>query len=322
MRAGMSVEPDKTELIFFRKCREKVDPPHYIHLPTPSHSTYYRVQATNTLRYLGFFFNTRLTWMYHVEIMCNRAQASLKALQLLRNLVRGLKQAKWRLAYNAICLLVLTYGCQLWYTGKQVTLVRKLQVVQNEVVRIMSGTFRTTPREPLHQLLAVLPMDLCLGMLTQNMALRLYKVPKDSQLLKCIGGEWRTPNQDDLPLPTPNRSSTKMTLCSLTARASAAGPCIEQSPKIPAEAPYWNGHIQITPKQKGWDYHRMTNELTEECRRGSMINIFCDGTISNKGRADGKQIGAASAVLYHNGKDWNHEERVLSETVTEMDVMI
>src|SRR6202789_2695412 len=211
-RAGLNVEPDKSELLFFRKRGARDDPPHYIHLPNPTYNTYYRVQAANTLRYLGFFFDARLNWSYHVEVVCNRARASLKALQLLGNSVRGLDQASWRLAYNAICLPVLTYGCQLWYRGKQVTLVKKLQVVQNEAVRIISGTFRTTPREPLHQLLTILPMDLRLTMLVENTARRLYKVPKESQLLVRLGGEWHAPSPSDFPLPTPNRSGSKTTL--------------------------------------------------------------------------------------------------------------
>jgi hypothetical protein len=138
------------ELIFFRKGREKSALPNYIHLPLPAMNTYYRVQASTTLQYLGFFLDTRLLWTHHVEVMCNRVQASIKALQLLGNSVRGLDQAKWRLAYNAICLPVLTYGCQLWFTGKQKTLVKKLQTTQNKAVKVIAGVFRTTPRDPLH----------------------------------------------------------------------------------------------------------------------------------------------------------------------------
>ena len=145
-RAGLKIEPDKTELLFFRKRRDGVPPPPYIHLPIHALNTYYRIPATNTLRYLGFHFDQRLNWSHHVEVVCNRARASLKALQLLGNSVHGLDQASWRLAYLAICLPVLTYGCQLWYKGKQVTLVKKLQTVQNGAVRVISGTFCTTPR--------------------------------------------------------------------------------------------------------------------------------------------------------------------------------
>jgi hypothetical protein len=117
-RAGLSVEPDKSELIFFRRSRDKSNPPNHIHLLLPSHNTYYRVKASDTLRYLGFFLDKQLQWGHHVDVMCNRARASLKALQLLGNSIRGLNQASWWLAYNAVCLPVLTYGCQLWYTGR------------------------------------------------------------------------------------------------------------------------------------------------------------------------------------------------------------
>lgn len=122
--------------------------------------------------------------------MCNRARVTIKALQLLGNSVRGLDHMRhtwWKLAYNAICLPVLTYGCQLWYNGKQVTLVKKLQTVQNNTVKAISRAFQTTPREPFHQLLNIFPMDLRLDMLTKNMALHLYRLPKDSQLLLRLG---------------------------------------------------------------------------------------------------------------------------------------
>jgi hypothetical protein len=321
-RAGLNAEPDKTELIFFRKPKERLEPPKYILLPLPSHNTYYRVPAADTLRYLGFYFDDRLSWSHHVQVMCNRARATLKSLQLLGNSVRGLDQARWRLAYNAICLPVLTYGCQLWYRGKQITLVKKLQTVQNDAVRLMSGTFRTTPRDPLHQLLNVLPMDLRLNMIVQNSAIRLYRVPKESQLLKRIGGTWYTPIANDLPLPVPIRSNVKTTLRDLAARVPANGPRIEAFPEIPQGAPKWGGRVHSIPKQKDWDYEVITNALTAACRDDSLVNIFCNGVRSNKDRDDGRQLGATSAVLYQGGRERRHEERVLGETVTDSDTLL
>ena len=321
-RAGLNAEPAKTELIFFRKPRERVEPPHSILLPLPSLTASYRVPAANTLRYLGFFFDIKLNWSHHVNVMCNRTRATLKTLQLLGNSLRGLDQARWRLAYNAICLPVLTYGCQLWYTGKQVGLVKKLQVVQNDAVRLISGTFRTTPREPLHQLLNILPMDLRLNMIVQNSALRLYRVPKESQLLKRLGDAWHTPTPDDLPLPAPIRNSVKTTLRYLADRVPANGPRIEAFPELPPGAPTWNGRVQVIHKQPDWDYDTITNALTAACQKDSLINIYCDGVRSNKGREDGKQLGAASAVLYQEGREHRHAERVLGETVTDSDTSL
>ncbi len=232
-RAGLKVEPDKTELIYFRKCRKKMDPPSHISLPLPLSSMQYRVTVSTTLHYLGFFFNHQLSWLHHVEIMCNQAQATLKALQLLGNSVYVLDQARWRLAYNAICLPVLIYRCQLWYSGKQITLVKKLQVIQNEVVRLISGTFWTTPQYPLHQLLNILPMNLCLNMLLKKTALRLYKAPRGSQLLVRLGSAWHSLAIDGLPLPASNRASLKTTLHILANRVPVNSPCIDPFLELP-----------------------------------------------------------------------------------------
>jgi hypothetical protein len=321
-RAGLDVEPDKTELIFFRNRKKKTSPPTHIHLPLPAKQTTYRVPAASSLRYLGFFFDTHLNWTHHVEVMCNRARASIKALQLLGNSVRGLDHARWRLAYNAICLPVLTYGCQLWFTGKQKGLVQKLQTVQNEAVKVISGSFRTAPREPLHQLLSILPMDLRLTMLTQNSALRLYKVSKESQLLRRLGGDWHTPQPHDFPLPTPNNDGAHTALRSLAARVPAKGPHLDPFPDLPEGAPTWHGRVKWVPKQEDWDYNQVTVAFTNLCNKGQTINIFSEGTLSNRNREDGKQVGAASAVLYHNGREWKHKERVFGETVTVNDTAL
>jgi len=148
-RVGLKAEPDKTELMYFRKQRDYEDPPGQISLPRlQNHNgqTHYTVTAVHRIRYLGFFIDHKLRWEHHVTTMCNRAHGTMKGLQLLGNSVQGLDFAQWRLVYNAICLPVLTYGCQLWYTGTEKGLINKLQVVQNEGVRLIAGAFRSELR--------------------------------------------------------------------------------------------------------------------------------------------------------------------------------
>ena len=53
-----------------------------------------------------------------------------------------------------------------------------------------------------------------------------------------------------------------------------------------------------------------------------MVNIFCNGVHSNRGRDDEKQIGAMLAVLYYEGRKCRHAEHVLGETVTESDSIL
>ena len=236
--------------------------------------------------------------------MCNRAHASIKALKHLGNLVRGLDHMSWRLTFNAICLLVLTYGCQLWFCGKQVTLVKKLQIVQNKAVKIISGTFCTTPHKPLHQLLSILPIDLQLTKLTQNMALRLYQVLSESQLLTQLSGDWYTPHPLAFPLPTPNHAKANTTLQLLTLRAVPKGPCIDPFLNLPPGSPTWAGKVKWIPRQPDWDYPQASEALTNLCKEGQVITVFSEGIISNNLCEDSKQLGAALAVLYQNGCKW------------------
>jgi hypothetical protein len=86
-RSGLAIEPDKTELLFFQKPYERnaILAPTRLILPDPAIQSYYVVLPVENLRYLGFFINRRLKWEHHVRIMCNRARASIKALQVLGN---------------------------------------------------------------------------------------------------------------------------------------------------------------------------------------------------------------------------------------------
>ena len=254
--------------------------------------------------------------------MCNRTWATLKALQILGNSVQGLDHAQWRLTYNVICLPILTYGFQLWYMGKQKTLVKKLQTVQNEAVKLISGTFCMMPQAPLHQLLTIFPMEFRLNMLLQNSALWLYKVPNESQLLRCLEGKWHTPSLNDLPLPTPNNPHAALTLQKLAACMPANGPCIIPFPTKPVGTPDWNRRVKIIPKNSNWDYCQTTEALIHCCRAGATVNIFCEGIVSNKDHADNAQLGATAGILYQEGREYGYSEQALGTTVTQADTLL
>jgi hypothetical protein len=205
-RSGLVIEPDKTELLFFQKPYEHnaVLAPTRLALPDPTISSYYVVRPVENLRYLGFFINRRLKWELHVRIMCNQAWASIKALQVLGNMIQGLSMANWWLVLNAVCLPVLTYGSQLWYcSGASKGLVNMVQWVQNDMVRQVTGAFRTAPREPLLHFTRMIPMKHFIKKLTYTSALRLYRLPRVSQILRRLDKDWYVPSQGDLPMPVP-----------------------------------------------------------------------------------------------------------------------
>ena len=204
-RSGLAIEPDKTELIYFQKpgVAYAMPAPTRLRLPLPSDSTY-EVFPSDCVRYLGFFIQRRLNWKVHVTIMCNRAKASANALKLLGNTIRGLSMANWRLVLNTVCLPVLGYGCQLWYVqGRSKGLIKQTQKVQNQMVRMVAGAFRTAPCEPLTHITRMLPMEQYIEKLTHTSALRLYRLPRVSQLLRRLGPDWYSPRPGDNTLVVP-----------------------------------------------------------------------------------------------------------------------
>ena len=165
-------------------------------------------------------------------------------------------------------------------------------------------------------------MDLRLTMLTQNTTLCLYRVSKESQLLKCLRGNWYVPDHDDLPLPTPNTNSSCMTLHSLTDHVLPRGPQVDPFPELPLGAPFWGGRMKAIPKQDDWDYKQVSEAAANLCKKGQTINIYSMAVFSNKHQEDSKQIRACSAILYHQGQEWKYMERVLGETVMTNDTAI
>ena len=90
---------------------------------------------------------------------------------------------------RAICLSVLTYGSPIWFK-QQNQLLKILQDVQDEAVRWMLGAFRTTPHEPLHKLIAILPVYIRFQLLSKTAALTLLTIPNGSQLIRRPGVSW------------------------------------------------------------------------------------------------------------------------------------
>ena len=190
---NLAIKLDKIKLICFRtpSAQKKSEPQDQLYLPDPGWYMYYCVTPKATVQYLGFFLNQKLDWTPHVDIMCNCACTSLQALQILGNSHCGLSMANWRLVFNAVCLPVLSYGCQLWANAcNYKTLVNKAQIVFNEGIKVISSAFQTALWGPLHKLTQVLPARHFFDKLMATSALRLYCVPVTSQLWSCLGADW------------------------------------------------------------------------------------------------------------------------------------
>ena len=218
--------------------------------------------------------------------------------------------ANWRLVFNAICLPVLSYGCQLWANSRKYkTLVKTVQGVFNEGVKVISGAFRTAPREALHKITRVLPARHYLEKLTATSALRIYHVPVTSQLRRRLGPDWclDLSGGPDLsnegPVIPIQRAGPRVhaqrptALEALGERVPVQGPHADVVAVTPWEVPNWGAqvnHMGITTPQdcKAW-----VNDLYRSLPTSSASIISVAGTVSNKDWYDGWMVGGAAAVL-------------------------
>jgi hypothetical protein len=283
-QSGLAIKLDKTELLFFQKPykHNALLAPMLLILPDPATQSYYVVQPVENLRYLGFFINRRLKWEPHIWIMCNWAQASIKALQVLGNLIRGLSMANWRLVLNAVCLLVLAYGSQLWYlTGAAKGLTNMVQRVQNDMVKQVTGAFRTAPQEVLLHFTHMILMKHFIEKLTYTLALRLYRLPRASQLLHRLGTDWYIPGQGDLPLLVPRscilpgkHNQRPTALEALTLKVPSAGPKVDIMAIAPWEVPNWVEHVSYVGMENLYVRKTWIHDLTGAALGTSKVGVM------------------------------------------------
>jgi hypothetical protein len=312
VRNNLAIEPEKTELIFFRPPRAKKNPPpDRLTIPATATSPSYRVNPKPTIRYLGFFINHKLDWKPHVEIMCNRTRASIKALQILGSTHRGLSMANWRLVFNAVCLPVLSYSCTLWFKRKcNFGLTKMVQQVINNGVKLIASAFRTAPREPLHELTRVPPAYFYLDKLTTTCALRLYCVPWMSQLLPCLGPDWVRPplggphspqggaetfhNPQVGPMALVRRPTA---LEALGARVPVEGLRSDVVAIPPWEVPNWRGRLTQLGVAFPNARAKWVEGLYKALPHGAIAVIRVDTAISDKDHYDDLMVGGAAAIM-------------------------
>jgi hypothetical protein len=114
------------------------------------------------------------------------------------------------------------------------------------MVKQVTGAFRTAPREALLHFTRMVPMRHYIEKLTYTSALRLYRLPRPSQLLRRLGQDWYVPGQGDLPMVVarscalPGKRNQRPTaLEALALKVPSSGPKVDLTVLAPWEVPNW-----------------------------------------------------------------------------------
>jgi ribonuclease HI len=159
---------DKLKGIVFTKSRLK---PHGVTVIPVTHpdGEVTLIAPAQVWHYLGIYFTPTLSWDAHVTRSANKAKAMALMCRMLANCTRGLNLASARKVYLRAIRPLITYAAPVWYKGvNQVTLIKKLQVVQNAGVRWCLGAFHMLPINEMHHLASIPPIKYILNQLRTN----------------------------------------------------------------------------------------------------------------------------------------------------------
>lgn len=197
---GMTIDPSKSELIHFSR-RHNAE---QLSLPLNIDPTLTIYPAKDTLRWLGIFFDSRLLFNKHVDILCNRARTAANGLRVLANSVRGLSQKNLRALHKTCVLPIITWAAVLWFRHDipRKGLLDELDRVQNISLRLVCGAFRTTPIGGLQVLAHQPPIIQTLTRFSKNAALRLSRLPLNSPVFQRLPCSWRRGERGNALIPT------------------------------------------------------------------------------------------------------------------------
>ena len=144
----ISLNASKTELIIFRDPRKKLSSDLKLKIDGK------KLIPCSSVKYLGIYLDCHLNWHVH------RAELSVKlsrATGMLSKIRYYVSKETLHMVYYGIFSSLLTYGSQVW--GQQNAVTKKLQILQNKVLRIMYFQPPRTSATPLFKMSNILKIN-------------------------------------------------------------------------------------------------------------------------------------------------------------------
>lgn len=137
---------DKTQYIFFTRKRKNC------FLPS-SNLTINGVDIcwSENVKYLGIHLDRKLTFQYHITTIQNKVNLYIKILYPLINRKSSLSNFNKITILKVVFQSIILYGCPAWETCA-ISHVKKLQICQNKVLKMMLNLPRRYPTDLLHEL--------------------------------------------------------------------------------------------------------------------------------------------------------------------------
>ena len=191
---ALVLEHDKTELFHFDRSNGFTPP--VIDLGYAPYTGDTPLKAKATWRYLGFYFDCKLSFQEHVCHYSTKALTTVMAMRMLGNSTRGLAPKQRRLLYRSCVVPIATYGLRLWYfdgarcKGNIDTFAK----MQRKAALWISGAFSTTPGGAVEAIAGLLPVPFLLKRMATRSLGRLPSLSANHPLCALLSRCLRTPH--------------------------------------------------------------------------------------------------------------------------------
>lgn len=151
---GLSINPEKTEMVLFTKKRDKKGfrPPRLFGKP---------LALSREVKYLGVVLDEKLTWRPQIDRIVTKTVASLWQLRKTIGKVWGLKPEVMHWLYTAIIRPRISYGSVVWWKSiTNVTVANRLTKLQRLASLLITSAMRTTPSAALNVILGLPPLPI------------------------------------------------------------------------------------------------------------------------------------------------------------------
>ena len=155
----MSIAPDKSSVTLFTPWSSQVSAGPSIQVrgsPVPTE---------RKPKILGVTFDPMFTFTPHITDIAARASSRLQVLKALAGTSWGQDKETILLTYKAIIKPILTYAAPIWFPATCRSNIGKLQRIQNQALRIATGSLLKSDIQHLHSETSILPLSDHLGVL-------------------------------------------------------------------------------------------------------------------------------------------------------------
>ena len=235
---GLSFDLGKFEAIHFSRKRNLPNPSIHLRIGEETELVVTPVPKSSALRWLGVYFDSRLSFVNHAEKMAAKGRLAATGLRMLTKTTWGVEAEVMRRAVNSCILPILAYAAPAWWPGK--TRInkaghtiqngverhcKKLSLAQNIALRAILPVWRTTPVAVLQLEAGIPPIHHTLNHLCLLASLRLHRLEPKHPL--------RLRTKDEIHGRSPTRLERLAKLCE---------PKIEYSNPLAALEP-WEANI-------------------------------------------------------------------------------